>query len=1187
MTRKHVGCPKGRLEDLLAGRLSGLDEAELDRHLDACVDCREVLEALAAGRSWWSGLRDLALGSTPALRSPDGPVVGISPGFLDPPEGPGSLGRLGPYTVERVLGRGGMGVVLKAFDPALNRIVAIKVIAPELATSAAARRRFAREARAAAAVSHDHVVAIHAVAESPGGLPYLVMPYIPGQSLQERIDARGPLDVEAILRVGMQAAAGLAAAHSQGLVHRDIKPANILMEEGVERVKITDFGLARAADDASLSQSGVVAGTPQYMAPEQARGEAVDPRSDLFSLGSVLYAMAAGHPPFRAETAMGVLRRVSDDQARPIREINPDVPEWLAAIIERLHAKDPAGRFQSAGEVAELLARCLVYLRQPVRSEPPYRARAPRQEPRRRFGWAAAAMIALAATGLGAVEAAGLTHFASFLGKILKFQTPEGTLVVEVDDPEVKVALDDKDLVITGPGPQEVRLRLGQHRLTASKDGKPVRDELITITRDNKPTVTVRREPDPAPDRPAVAEAPGTVLTVPRFYAPGPPNQANPASSTIVAGPEIPGLDQAGALQPVPLDDPSPVPLWPGSSVTYLAYSPDGKSLALASNFDREILIFDTATRQRRATLKGHMARAWALAFSPDGKEVAAATGDWGFSANSGKVWTWDLAKPDDLGVAVATDIPLVFAVAYSPDGKTLAFAGWDDEVKLFDRDTRTIRATCQGHEDAAKFLAYSPDGKTLASASWDNTVRLWDPATGKPKGDPLKAFRAGVSCLAFSPDGKLLAATAQDPKKPEGDQLKLDKVVVWDVATRTEKARLGGHPGTTYFVAFSPDGKTMATSGGLKDQFGEVKVWDVASWTERTTLGGFRSWVGCLAFSPDGKTLIACADHGGQRGEVRAWDLTPILPRTGEFRPDGSPAWSLAYSPDGRMLAVGIGLPSRHGRVWLREIASGRADWAYGTHLGVRTVAFSRDGSRLASGSFDGTATVSDRAGRVQFAIRASDRTINALALSPDGKTLATAARDGAVQLYETENGDKIRVLEGDEAWSLAFSPDGSTLAAGMKDGSIASWTVETWEKRQAPAGHSLGVAGLAFSPDGKTLASASWDRTIKLWDPAVLIPVATLEGHPHEVRSVAFSPDGQTLASGDGPEAGTDLAGTLMTWDLATRAPRVRLRAHPGRIGSVAFSPDGKTLATAADDGLVRFWDASAIPPEVLRRP
>ncbi len=210
--------------------------------------------------------------------------------------------------------------------------------------------------RAAAAVVHEHVVAIHSV-DTAGRLPYLVMPYVGGPSLQSRLDQTGAQACNEVLRIGLQVAEGLAAAHAQGLVHRDVKPANILLENNVERVKITDFGLARAVDDATLTHSGFIAGTPQYMSPEQAKGEATDHRSDLFSLGSVLYAMCTGRPPFRAETTLGVLRRICEDRPRPVRELNPEIPQWLCDVVDRLHAKDPAERFQSAAEVASLLAQ--------------------------------------------------------------------------------------------------------------------------------------------------------------------------------------------------------------------------------------------------------------------------------------------------------------------------------------------------------------------------------------------------------------------------------------------------------------------------------------------------------------------------------------------------------------------------------------------------------------------------------------------------------------------------------------------------------------------------------------------------------------------------------------------------------------------------------------------------------------
>ncbi|HVJ68364.1 MAG TPA: protein kinase [Caulifigura sp.] len=325
-------------------------------------------------------------------------------GYLDPSSKSESLGRLAHYEVLEVIGRGAFGTVLRAFDEKLHRVVAIKVMAPELASTSPARRRFLREAQASAAVRHEHVVGIHAVEEKP--LPYIVMDYIPGQTLQKRLDERGPLDVQTVLMLGRQIAEGLAAAHSINLIHRDIKPSNILLETSVlDRIKITDFGLARAADDASLTQSGMIAGTPMYMAPEQALGKKLDQRADLFSFGSVLYQMVSGRPPFRAPSALAVLKRVADEPPRPIQEIIPETPDWLCGIIAKLHAKEPEDRFQSAREVADLLADCEAKLKakQDVTSILPV---AKPTLPK----WVAAAVLLLPILALALTETAGVTH---------------------------------------------------------------------------------------------------------------------------------------------------------------------------------------------------------------------------------------------------------------------------------------------------------------------------------------------------------------------------------------------------------------------------------------------------------------------------------------------------------------------------------------------------------------------------------------------------------------------------------------------------------------------------------------------------------------------------------------------------------------------------------------------------------
>ncbi len=368
----HQTCNPAWLDAFLKNDLNESDEQMLTSHLDECSDCREELESLAAEQSAWREASGMLGGgillSTAAISdvrsgTVRSPQIELVLKQLAPTDDPESLGRIGGYEVTGVVGAGGMGVVLKAHDRSLDRIVAVKVMSPHLASSGSARRRFAREAKAAAAVLHPNVIAIHSVASEDAN-PFLVMPYVRGASLQKRIDSQGPLPLKDTLRIGAQIAAGLAAAHDQGLVHRDIKPANILLEEGVERVTITDFGLARAVDDASMTCSGVIAGTPQYMSPEQTRGEPIDARSDLFSLGSVLYAMCAGRSPFRAETTYGVLHRIANDNPTPVCEVNTDVPVWLGHIIERLMTKRPEDRFESAAQVAELLEGCLAHVQQ-------------------------------------------------------------------------------------------------------------------------------------------------------------------------------------------------------------------------------------------------------------------------------------------------------------------------------------------------------------------------------------------------------------------------------------------------------------------------------------------------------------------------------------------------------------------------------------------------------------------------------------------------------------------------------------------------------------------------------------------------------------------------------------------------------------------------------------------------------
>lgn len=345
------------------------EETQILSHIVGCERCRLMLEQLAGHPAIWSDIQEhLAehdLDEPNQTLSRHQRELSTVRNLIGPSEDPNMLGRLGSYEVCGIIGRGSAGIVVKALDTRLNRYVAIKLLAPAYSNHGCSRRRFERECKAIASVKNQHVVEIHTVEEF-NGTPYIVMPYVPNGSLQKRVEQSGPLTVNEVVCVGMQIADGLSAAHQRGIVHRDVKPANVLLENGIEGAMVSDFGLARVVDEATMTYSGTISGTPQYMSPEQAKGERVDQRSDLFSLGSTLYMTCTGHAPFTSESVFGIIKKVCDTQPKPIREINPDIPTWLVAFIEKLHAKDPDDRFESAQQVAELLAQELAYLQSPT-----------------------------------------------------------------------------------------------------------------------------------------------------------------------------------------------------------------------------------------------------------------------------------------------------------------------------------------------------------------------------------------------------------------------------------------------------------------------------------------------------------------------------------------------------------------------------------------------------------------------------------------------------------------------------------------------------------------------------------------------------------------------------------------------------------------------------------------------------
>lgn len=721
-------CPEPEeLRQLLDGSLSGQRRHECTDHLHTCACCQARLDELTALTTRFSEVSRLVNQAGPEATAAYWPAPNAleaqapnastsrSAGrareqlfdFLTPASDAAYLGRLGQFDVMRVIGRGGMGLVLEAFDSRLHRKVAIKVLDPDLAGDDIARQRFCREARAAASITHENVVAVHQVEKSAeGGLPYMVMQLVDGESLEERLVRQSPLPLPEIVRIGMQASRGLEAAHAQGLIHRDVKPGNILLEAPHDRIKLTDFGLARIADEMKLTQSGFVSGTPLYMSPEQVMGKETDDRGDLFSLGAVLYEMCTGRPPFTAESPVLVLRRVVEEKHRPVRELNPLVPIWLAETIDRLLAKKPTDRIPSAAHLAELFV----------------------------YEWA-----------------------------LLKASSEE---VPRVCEDSAKKRARRTRWMAAAVGAVFLALGLLGGRFLSKNGGLP-----------------------------AISSAePANVLSA-----------------------------NAGAVWSVALDP---------------------RGTAAMAVEDGSVRLWDLQTDSIQATFDAHRGMVWALEFSR--------TGDWFVSAGEdGFVKLWEPSSPEALKTFQHSHGVRSLALAH--DDRAVYAGDRGGRIRVWSLDAVPSEPLREAEQPGAVYaVALSPDDGTLATAGSDKAIRLWNAKTLTQK-IRLEGHAGPVNSLSFNEDGRRLASAGWD------------KVVrIWDTASGRLVRSWPGHDGDIWAILYSPDGSKLAT-GGLD---GEVKVWEAATGELRSSFRGHGLAVHALAFSADGGLLAS----GGRDGAVRVW---------------------------------------------------------------------------------------------------------------------------------------------------------------------------------------------------------------------------------------------------------------------------------------------------------------------------